>query len=201
MSSQPKSFLTPEQYLEIERKAEYMSESLNGEVFAVSGASEVRNLLTVNLTLPLGPQIRTQGCRLYVRLHAGARSQLAGLFTYPYVVVVCGKRQFSDDKLHTLLNPTFLAEVLSPSIEAYDRGRKFEHYRRLESLSQYLLVAQDYMHADRFARQADGGWVLTGVSEPEETLELQSIGCKLTMADLYQDVTLPPPQLTGELRP
>jgi Uma2 family endonuclease len=200
MSSQPKSLLTPEQYLEIERKAPYKSEYLNGEVFAMSGASEEHNLLTVNLTLALGPQIRTQGCRLYVS-DMRVRVTAAGLYTYPDVVVVCGKRQFSDDKLDTLLNPTFLAEVLSPSTEAYDRGRKFEHYRRLESLSQYLLVAQDYMHADLFTRQAGGGWVLTGVSKPEETLELQSIGSTITMADLYQDVTLSPPQLTGELRP
>jgi Uma2 family endonuclease len=199
MSSQPKSFLTPEQYLEIERKAPYKSEYLNGGMFAMSGASEVHNLLTVNLTLVLGPQIRSRGCRLYVS-DMRVRVTAAGLYTYPDVVVVCGKRQFIDDKLDTLLNPTLLAEVLSPSTEAYDLGRKFEYYRTLESLSQYLVVAQDRLNANLYTKR-DGDWFLRGFSRMEDTLDLQSIGATITMADLYQDITLPPPHLTGELQP
>jgi Uma2 family endonuclease len=198
MSTQPKSFLTPEQYLEIERKAPHKSEYLNGEIFAMSGGSEEHNTLAVNLTVLLHPQVRKRGCKLFAN-DMRVRVTPAGLYAYPDIIVVCDKPQFIDASVDTLLNPTFLAEVLSPSTEAYDRGRKFEYYQMLESLRQYLLVAQDRMHADLLTRQPDGGWLLTGASKPEDTLDLQSIGGKVTLADLYEDVALPPPQLTGEL--
>jgi Uma2 family endonuclease len=200
MSTQSKSFLTPEQYLETERKAGYKSEYLKGEVFAMSGASIAHNTLTVNLTILLHPQVRKHGCRLFAT-DMRVRVPLVGLYTYPDIVVVCDKPQFIDSSVDTLLNPTFLAEVLSPSTEAYDRGRKFEYYQTLESLSQYLLIAQDRMRADLITRHPDGDWRLKSISKPEQVLEISSIGGKLTLADIYEDVVLPPPQLTGELRP
>jgi Uma2 family endonuclease len=115
-----------------------------------------------------------------------------GLYTYPDVAVVCGEPRFApDDYLDNLLNPTFLAEVLSPSTEAYDRGRKFEHYRAVESLQEYLLVAQDRLHVDLYTRQPDGTWLLREASQPADTVEVQSIGCHLLLSDLYEKVNLP----------
>jgi Uma2 family endonuclease len=198
MSTQPKAFLTPEQYLEIERKAECKSEYFNGEMFAMSGASRQHNTLTVNLTVTLARQARSGGCHFFAN-DMRVRVTPTGLYTYPDIVVTCSKPQFIDASIDTLLNPTFLVEVLSPSTEAYDRGRKFDHYQTLASLSQYLLIAQDRIHADLFTRQPDGGWLLTGISKLEDTLDLRSIGCQLRMADLYEDVELPPPPFAGEL--
>jgi Uma2 family endonuclease len=198
MSTQPKAFLTREQYLEIERKAECKSEYLNGEMFAMSGASEEHNTLTVNIIALLRAQVRKQGCRLFAT-DMQLRVTPTGLYTYPDIIVVCSKPQFIDASIDTLLNPTFLVEIFSPSTEAYDRGRKFDHYQTLASLSQYLLIAQDRIHADLFTRQPDGGWLLTGISKLEDTLDLRSIGCQLRMADLYEDVELPPPPFAGEL--
>jgi Uma2 family endonuclease len=197
MSTQSKSFLTPEQYLEIERKAPYKSEYLNGEVFAMSGASRAHNLITTNVTALLRPQLRNRGCEIYasdMRVHIPD----TGLYTYPDIVVVCGEPQFQDGSLDTLLNPTFLAEVLSPSTEAYDLGRKFDYYRRLESLRQYLVIAQDRLNSNVYTKQ-EGRWFLVGASKMEDALDLLSIGCKLKLADVYEDVVLPPPKLTGEL--
>ncbi len=188
-STQPRSHLTPEQYLEIERKAEYKSEYLAGQVFAMSRASEEHNLIAVNLIALLRPQLRTRGCRLYTS-DMRVRIMPTGLFTYADVVAVCDKPRFMDSHVDTLLNPTFLVEILSPSTEAYDRGRKSEHYRALESLTEYLLLAQDHMHADLFTR-AEGRWVLTEAGGPEDVLDLHSIGCKIKMADLYEDIVLP----------
>ena len=99
-----------------------------------------------------------------------------GLYTYPDVVVFCGQPQLQDAHLDTLLNPTLLIEVLSPSTEAYDRGRKFEHYRSIDSLQEYLLVASDRMHSDLYTRQADGRWILTSAGHPQDKLVLTSIG-------------------------
>ena len=187
MSTQPKSLLTPEQYLENERKAEYKSEYLNGEMFAMSGASRPHNLLVSNLAGILYGRPPDRGCELYV---ADMRVCVTptGLYTYPDIVTVCGKPQLLDDHFDTLLNPTFLVEVLSPSTEAYDRGRKFEHYQSLESLSQYLLVAQDRMRADLFTRQPESKWILSTASRPEETIELESVGWRIPVVDLYRQV-------------
>ena len=189
MSTQPRTALTPEEYLELERKAEYKSEYYHGEMFAMAGASREHNVLAMNLSATLHAQLRRRPCEVYpsdMRVRVGA----TGLYTYPDVSVVCGQPQLADEHADILLNPTFLAEVLSPSTEGYDRGRKFEHYRTIESLAEYLLVAQDRIHVDLYTRQQDGRWVLSEASRLEDTLELPSIGCQLALADLYEKVDL-----------
>ncbi|MFN0168222.1 MAG: Uma2 family endonuclease [Bryobacteraceae bacterium] len=190
MASQPQPRLTPLDYLEIERKAEYKSEFYRGTMFALAGASREHNLLAVNLSRELSQQLRSRPCEVYpsdMRVNVSE----TGLYTYPDLVVVCGQPRFADGHLDTLLNPTLLAEILSPSTEAYDRGRKFEHYRAIESLQEYLLVAADRMRVDLYVRQSDGRWLLNTASLPQETLELRSIGCSLRLSDLYEKVELP----------
>jgi len=187
MSTQPKTYLTPEQYLEIERKAEYKSEYYQGEMFAMTGAREAHNLIAGNLYAGIHTQLRSRACRVYssdMRVSVSA----TGLYTYPDISVVCGERQFLDGQMDTLLSPTLIAEVLSPSTEAFDRGRKFEHYRSIESLRQYLLVASDRMHADLYTRQQDGGWLLTPTDGPGGALSLASVDCRIALADIYEKV-------------
>ena len=187
MSTQPKTFLTPEQYLEIERKAEYKSEYFNGEMFAMAGARLAHNLLVANLVRELGQQMRSRPCLILpsdMRVCVSA----TGLYTYPDVVGICGEPQFLDDQTDTLLNPALVVEVLSHSTEAYDRGRKFESYKSIESLREYLLVASDRIHADLYNRQPDGRWLLTSADKLEDSLTLESVGAQLTLADLYEKV-------------
>jgi Uma2 family endonuclease len=187
MSTLPKTYLTPEQYLEIERKAEYKSEYYRGEMFAMAGAKWNHNLIVAHLIMQLGLQLRSRPCSVTpgdMRVHVNA----TGLYTYPDVVVVCGEPQFLDGELDTLLNPTLIAEVLSPSTEAYDRGRKFEQYRSLESLAGYLLISSQRVSAELFARQSGGRWLLTAAGSLEDTLELPVIGCRVALADVYEKV-------------
>ena len=191
MSTQPKTLLTPEQYLEIERKAEFKSEYFQGEMFAMSGASYKHNLLTMDLSFILYPQVEKHGCQILAN-EMRVRVSSTGLYTYPDVIVVCGQPQLLDDCMDTLLNPTFLAEVLSPSTEAYDRGRKSQHYRKLETLREYLLIAQDACHAELFTLQSNGRWELTEAGSNEDVLELRSIDCRVPMAGLYRHIELPP---------
>jgi Uma2 family endonuclease len=189
VSTQPKSFLTPEQYLEIERKAEFKSEYHDGEMFAMAGAREAHNLLVANLVAGLHSQFRTRPCRVYpsdMRVHVRATN----LYTYPDVVALCGEPRFLDDQRDTLLNPNLLVEVLSPTTEAYDRGRKFEHYKSIESVREYLLVTSDRLHADLYTRQTDGRWLLTSVGRPEDFLTLESVGAQVSLADIYEKVEL-----------
>ena len=121
-----------------------------------------------------------------------------GLFTYPDVMVVCGEPRLQNSVFDTLLNPTVLIEVLSPSTEAYDRGRKFEHYQSIDSLKEYLLVDSTRVHAELYTRQPDRRWLLTSANGLEASLSLESIECALALKDLYEGITLdpepPPPE-------
>ncbi len=192
MATHPKTLLTPEQYLEIERKAEFKSEYFQGEMFLMSGAREPHNLIVFNLATEVGLQLRKRPCRAYVndmRVRVGD----TGLYTYPDLTALCAEPQFLDATLDTLLNPSLIVEVLSPSTEAYDRGRKFEHYRTVESVTEYLLVSSERVSAELYTRQSDGRWLLTAVGRLEDSLDLQSIGVHLALADLYEKVDFPAP--------
>jgi Uma2 family endonuclease len=187
MSTQPKTFLTPEEYLEIERLAEYKSEYYQGEMFAMAAANWSHNLIVVNVLAGLHAQLRSSPSEAY-HCNMRVRVSATGLYTYPDVIVVCMKPQFLDGQRDTLLNPTLIAEVLSPSTEAFDRGRKFEQYRSLESLAEYLLVGSQRVSAELYARQPDGRWLLTAANSLSETLELPATGCRLSLADIYEKV-------------
>ena len=197
VSTPSKPYITPEEYLEIERAAEFKSEYFQGEMFpmggpyAMAGAKWVHNVLAGNLTASLHQQVRSRPCAVLLS-DMRVRVSQSDLYTYPDVVVVCGEPQFLDNRTDTLLNPNLLVEVLSPSTEAYDRGRKFEMYRTIESLSEYLLVSSDRAHAELFTRQADGRWLLSAASGMDESLELQSVGCRIGLRDLYEKVDLSP---------
>src|SRR5438309_3631674 len=107
-------------------------------------------------------------------------------YAYPDVTVVCGEEQFEDEEADVLLNPTLIVEVLSPTTEAWDRGGKFEQYRQRDSLQEYVLIAQDRPHVERFARQPDGQWLLTERNGLEATLSLPSVGCELSLSEVYR---------------
>lgn len=188
MTSQPKSYLTPEEYLAIEREAEYKNEYLDGEIFAMTGASRKHNLISVNISREISQQLRARPCEAYaseMRVRIPKRG-----YMYPDVVVVCGEPQFEDDHLDTLLNPTVLIEILSESTERYDRGRKFGLYRTIESLAEYVLVAQDEYRVEQYAKQPDGRWLLSDHRSPEDVVELTSIQCALALREVYEKVAL-----------
>jgi len=187
MSTQPKTYLTPGQYLEIERKAEFKSEYYRGEMFAMSGASYAHIGIVANAMRELGQQLRRGPCRPLSN-DMRVRVTPAGLYTYPDVVVVCGEPQFAGDTFDILLNPTVIIEVLSESTEAYDRGLKFALYRSLESLAEYLLISSQRVSAELFSRQADGRWLLTACTRLEDSIDLQSVDAHLLLADLYEKV-------------
>ncbi len=189
MASQAKSTYTVEEYLALERAAEYKSEYLGGEIFAMSGASEPYNTITINIAGALHTQFRGRPCRVYAS-DMRVRVTSAGLYTYPDVVAVYGPREFADDQRDTLLNPTLICEVLSPSTEAYDRGKKFGHYRRLESLQDYLLVAQDEARVEHYTRQGDA-WLLYEARDLGDTIGLPSVESELALAAIYENVEFP----------
>ena len=190
MTEQPLHRLSPEQYLEIERAAEYKSEYYDGEMSAMAGASPEHVLIATNIASELRNRLKSKPCRSFsndLRL----RVSPTGLYTYPDVTVVCGDLQFADDSRDTVVNPTVIVEVLSDSTEASDRGKKFEHYRTLESLREYILVAQDRALVEQYARDGNGRWVLTEVNGLDAVIDLPSIECRLSLADVYDKVEFP----------
>jgi Uma2 family endonuclease len=192
MSSLLKAKYTREQYLALERQAEHKSEFLNGEIFAMSGASREHNRITVNVGSGLHTQLRGRPCETFIS-DMRVEVSTTGLYTYPDVVVVCGDPHFEDANVDTLLNPTLIVEVLSPSTEAYDRGEKFAHYRRLPSVKEYVLVAQERCRVERYVRQENDQWLLSEASDLSDTIVLASIDCRLPLAEVYDRVTFPTP--------
>ena len=187
MSTQAKPYLTPEQYLEIERAAEYKSEYFNGEMFAMSGGTLDHGRIFRNLLSLLNGQLRGRSCEV-----AGSDLRLqvspTGLYTYPDIVVFCGKPKFADPRRDTLTDATVIIEVLSPSTVNYDRGFKFEQYRRLVLLKEYIVLAQDRVHLEHWTRQADGSWNLRETSELNDVIQLPSIECSFRVAEAYERV-------------
>jgi Uma2 family endonuclease len=186
---------TPEQYLAIERKADFKSEYDRGFITAMAGASDQHNAISVNMSRELSVRFKNRPCRVYaseMRLCVNK----TGLYTYPDVMAVCGERQFLDGKTDTLLNPTLVVEVLSDSTESYDRGRKFDHYRQLESLREYVMIAQDEVKVERYTRQGDD-WILTVFSKLDDILRLASIDCEIPLREIYDKVEFSGEAATG----
>ncbi|HBB97149.1 MAG TPA: hypothetical protein DC054_17365 [Blastocatellia bacterium] len=191
MSQRILTYVSPDEYLRLERQAEYKSEYLNGEIFAMSGASREHNLLTVNIARELSQQLRGRPCESYASdMRVKVRSN--GLYTYPDVIVVCGEPQFEDQKVDTLLNPTLLIEVLSQSTERYDRIAKTSYYRTIESLQEHLMVAQHEFRVEQYLRQPNGQWSLTQYTSPDEVVKLPSIDCTLRLSDVYDKIVFDP---------
>ncbi len=181
------SFITAEEYLAREREAEFKSEYLNGEIFAMAGASRPHNLIAGNIYAKLHAQLEHRSCNVYpsdMRLKVSS----SGLYTYPDVMVVCGEEHFDDNEEDTLLNPILIVEVLSKSTERQVRGAKFEHYSKLASLQEYLLVAQNHPRLELFTKQSAGRWLLAEFESLDEVAKLTSINCELALKDVYLKV-------------
>lgn len=184
MATDPKQRLTIQEYLTLERQSETKSDYLDGEMFAMAGASREHNLVCGDIFGSLLVQLRGSGCEVYAN-EMRVRTP-DDLLTYPDIVVVCGERLFDDSEVDTLLNPILLAEVLSPSTEAYDRLTKLEHYRRTPSVAEILLVAQDRPRIEHWVRGGDSRWILEDVQDLDATVELPSIGCTLPLKTVYE---------------
>lgn len=196
MSIVPKHFISAQEYLHRERNAEYRSEYFRGEMFAMAGASANHNLIVANCVMTLGQQLKKKPCRVYPS-DLKLRIESTGLYTYPDLSVVCGEPQLDSDMGDVLLNPVVLVEVLSEATEAYDRGKKFEHYRKIPSLKHYVLISQDRLSIDCFTRSIDERWELSSCQSPAGHIELNEIGCQLSISEVYDKVVFAATEADG----
>jgi Uma2 family endonuclease len=194
MTAQPKPFISEAEYLELERASVTKHEYFAGDIFAMTGASEQHNLIASNVTAALHRQLRGRSCRIYPS-DMRIKVMQTGLNTYPDSTIVCGPPQFTDPiRRDTLINPAVIIEILSPSTERYDRGLKFQNYRTIDSLQEYILIAQETQHIERYTRHAEHQWILTEAIGPEATIHLTTLSVALDLSDVYEQVefTQPP---------
>ena len=183
------SYLSPDEYLAQERAAEFRSEYFDGETFLMAGASRRHNLLVANLLRLLGNRLLDRDCHVYpsdMRIKIEKYSK----YTYPDIAVTCGEEIFEDDHEDVLLNPQVIIEVLSESTEAYDRGRKFEHYQAIGSLHEYVLVSQSTLRVERFVRQSERIWTYFEYRAPDESVRFEAVDCEIMLSELYAKLVL-----------
>ena len=190
MAVKPYSKITVADYLALEAGKPEKHEYFDGEVFAMGGASAVHNLIVTNIVRELSVQLRKKPCLVYP---SDLRVKVihTGLYTYPDAIVVCDKPKLEQPG-DTLLNPTVIIEVLSDSSELYDRGRKFEHYRTLPSLNEYLLVNQHAPKIELYSRQPQQRWLLSAANSLTDSISISSIDCILGLVDVYEKVEWSP---------
>ena len=184
MASLPEHFLTPEQYLAIERKAAYKSEYLDGVMVAMAGGSERHNLIVANLIISIGVQLKGRSCRVYPS-DLKVRVPNSTKFFYPDVSVVCGETQFASDHKDVILNPALIVEVLSESTAPFDKGKKFLSYQQIDSLQECLFVWQDEMLVEKYARQSNDSWLYTKIGGVDGLVGLPAINCEAALRDIY----------------
>jgi Uma2 family endonuclease len=190
-------YISEEEYLALEECAEIKHEYYRGRIYAMAGAQEAHVLISGNVAGELRQQFKGKPCRAYSNDMRVLISKTR-LYTYPDVIAVCGEPRFATSKRTTLLNPTLIVEVLSDSTESYDRGEKFAHYRTLESLTDYILIAQNKTRVEHYVRQPDDRWLLTVIDDPNGSWEIASIGCTLNLTDVYEHVKFPEGEASGE---
>lgn len=177
------------EYFAFEQESQTRHEYLDGKVYAMAGASRIHGILTINLTRLLGNHLQNSACQLYP---ADMRIMMAqGKYTYPDLSIVCGESQFAEGVFDSLVNPTLIIEILSPSTEAYDRGEKFRNYRLLSSFREYVLVAQDAPRIERFTLLDSGIWSYTDIGGIDASIKLTTIDYDLPLQATYRNVQLP----------
>ena len=195
MTAIPKKKYSVEEYLQMELNAPYKSEYFNGEIFpmgeiegdtpeAMAGALPAHNAISSNIIFSLESRLRGKGCRSY-----GSDQRIfipeTGLYTYPDITVFCGSLQYQDKT--TLKNPVLLIEILSKVTEGYNRGAKFEMYRSIPTLVEYLMVDSRRVHVELWRRENDK-WVLASeTNDVKQTIELKSIENMFAAEDFYFD--------------
>lgn len=192
--------LTESEYLALERAATFKSEYFDGEMFAMAGGSPKHSLITANLIGELRTKLKggpskpfTSDLRLKV--------EASGLITYPDVSVVCGPLQFASGTDDTVVNPTLLIEVLSDSTEAYDRGEKFQHYRQIPSLKEYLLVSQRLARIEQYGRRPNAEWALRVAEGKDAKLALPALEITIELNEVFAGVDFPPAPIRAHTRP
>jgi Uma2 family endonuclease len=187
VTASPRKGLTYEEYVALERTSDEKHEFVAGQLFAMSGAKRAHNLITVNVSTSLSAQLRDRPCLVFSPdMRVRTRDDVGA---YPDVTATCGRPEF-DASEEELQNPELIVEVLSDSMERYDRGAKFEHYQTIPSFQEYVLASSSKPRLEVFTRRLDGSWLLRAYG-PGEVAKLSSLGVELAVDEVYRKVFEP----------
>lgn len=188
MAATAREYLTPDEYLALERQSETKHEYYDGVLIAMVGSSPAHSQIAMGAGVALANQLRGRSCNIYNSdLMVGIGRRHA--FAYPDVTFVCRTPQFGEAERNVLLNPLVIVEVLSPSTQRYDRTGKFLRYQRIPTFAEYLLIEQDMPRVELCSRQADGSWEWSIAKGLEATITIPSLDCTIALADIYRNVT------------
>ena len=187
MFQKQQDFYTVEEYFALEKLADYKSEYYQGEIFAMAGGSANHNRIARNVCVALSNALGSRPCEVFIS-DMRLLVERKGLYTYPDVMVVCGQLEFVEGRTDTITNPTVIVEVLSASTEAYDRGKKFEFYRTIETFEEYVFIDQERVQLEYFHRLDDKQWMLMALNDLTETVTLQSIEVEIPLDIIYRHI-------------
>ena len=185
MLAQEKNRITSEEYLASERESETKNEYVDGEIFAMAGASREHNKISTNIVRVLGNQLLEKPCSIF---SSDMKVRAIEVCTYPDILIVCGDEEYDDEHRDILLNPNVIIEILSDSTEAYDRGDKFSHYQLISAFSEYILISQYLCKVEKFSRQKDETWIYSKYDKLEDRIAIKSINCELPLSEIYRKV-------------
>ncbi len=177
-------YMSPQEYLEWEKTQELRYEYIDGEVFAMTGGTKPHNRIAINLGTELDNFLAEKSCEFYIS-DVKVQVSEAGPYHYPDVVVTCDERD--KERIDMIRHPCLIVEVLSPSTEAFDRGKKFTRYRQSNTLQEYVLIESDEIAVECFRKNDQGLWVLHTYGEGD-TLNLESVGISIPVEKLYRRV-------------
>lgn len=190
-------YFTVQEYLAIDRSSEERYEYLDGQIYLMAGESQAHGIISTNLTGVLYNQLRGTSCQAFVKdtkvrsgIFARPRQVTKGLYSYPDLVVVCGGPEYDEENDDIITNPRVIIEVLSPATADFDRGEKFARYRWNDSLTDYILVLQDLAQVEHYHKNAPDDWQLRIYNGLDTSFEIASIGCRLTLRDIYERVEM-----------
>ena len=189
MTAIAKKKLTEAEYLAIEHKAEFKSEFYNGEMFTMAFSSPKHNRIKENLIIEIGSRLKGGPCRTYSS-EQRVKISHTGFYTYPDLLIVCGHGEFDAEYGDILFNPQVIIEIVSESTGLNDRGFKFQNYRQLTSLQEYVLVSEELMWVDRFVRRPDESWLLTTFDDPKGEFSFATVPVRVPVADIYHGVEI-----------
>jgi Uma2 family endonuclease len=187
MSIAPDRYISLDDYFLLEETGEIKHEYYQGAAYAMTSGSIAHNIIVANTISQIHAQLHAKSCTVFA-INLRLKVEATGLYTYPDLTVICGPVRSADGRNDTITNPSVLIEVLSPSTEGYDRGRKFQHYRTIGTLRDYLLIAQDGMHIEQYSRQEEYQWLLQEYSPIDNIVHLASIDCSLALTAIYEEV-------------
>lgn len=184
MSQPAVKHITEAEYLAFERESQERHEFYKGEIFLMSGASFKHNVIEDNLRGTLHAFLKGKKCRSFgsnLRIHIPKNT----LYTYPDILIVCDEPKFVDNEFDTLLNPAVIIEILSPSTGNYDRGAKFDLYREIETLKEYILIDSATIHCIQYAKNTDSTWTFSEAKAPGDTFNIKTIALQLQLSAVY----------------